>query len=392
MRARRDWLAIAAPSFNGQSETFIHDHVRTIAPGETILLCKDGRAADRFGAPVLADIDPWHAPRTLGERAVNAVRHRWRKHLAPGLPRSARRRVAEFLDGHGPRALLAEYGVIGTLLAPACREAGVPLYVHFHGYDASVLVREPGVMRAYRRLFRDARGIITASQFMADKLTRLGAPVEKIAVCPYGIDTALFAPTRRLAQRVLAVGRLVEKKSPDKTIRAFLMIAEQFPDAHLDVIGDGPLGSRCRDLIAAAGVESRITLHGAREPEFVAKKMREASLFVQHSVTAANGDTEGLGVSILEAMACAVPVVATRHNGFVESVAHGATGLLVAEHDIDGMAGAMAALLADPDRAAAMGTAGRRRVLERFTHDAARDRLRAALGLAPYSATAERAA
>lgn len=385
-------LAIAAPSFNAQSESFIHDHVRTIAPSETILLCKDGSGAGRFGLPVLADIDPWQAPRTLGERAINAVRHRWRTNIAPGLARRERRRVVAFLEAHRPRALLAEYGVMGLLLAPACREAGIPLYVHFHGYDASALLRDPRIVRAYRAMFRDARGIITASRFIAGKLQGIGAPMHKLHVCPCGIDPNRFVPTKRVPFRVLAVGRLVEKKSPLSTIKAFLMAAEQFPEAHLDIIGAGPLADGCRALIQNANAEARITMHGARDTEFVARKMREASLFVQHSVTAPNGDTEGLGVSIIEAMASAVPVVVTRHNGFVETVAHGVTGLLVDEHDVEGMAAAMAGLLGDAERAAAMGNAGRRRVLERFTHDVARDRLRAAMDLPPLATDSVQAA
>jgi glycosyltransferase involved in cell wall biosynthesis len=118
--------------------------------------------------------------------------------------------------------------------------------------------------------------------------------------------------------------------------------------------------------------------------------MRSGGIFVQHSLTASDGDTEGLGLSLLEAMACEVPVVVTRHNGFVETVEHNVTGLLVDEHDVKAMAGAIGDLLADPVRAEAMGKAARRRVLNHFTLEHSRTRLRAILGLSGSSANASR--
>jgi glycosyltransferase involved in cell wall biosynthesis len=108
--------------------------------------------------------------------------------------------------------------------------------------------------------------------------------------------------------------------------------------------------------------------------------MREASLFVQHSVTA-NGETEGLPVAILEAMASALPVVSTRHSGIPEAVLDNVTGYLVDEHDVDGMGVAMTKLFDHPKRAACMGVAGRERVLANFTQEMARDRLRALMRL-----------
>jgi glycosyltransferase involved in cell wall biosynthesis len=109
---------------------------------------------------------------------------------------------------------------------------------------------------------------------------------------------------------------------------------------------------------------------------------------VQHSVTGPNGDTEGLPVAIVEAMASALPVLSTRHSGIPEVVLDGETGLLVDEHDVSGMAEAMATLLGDTNRARAMGEAGRRRVLANFTHDHVRDRLRAIMGFPPFTGTA----
>ena len=95
--------------------------------------------------------------------------------------------------------------------------------------------------------------------------------------------------------------------------------------------------------------------------------MKKAALFCQHSVTAPRGDIEAFGITIIEAMACGVPVVVTRHNGFPETVVDGITGFMVPEHDVHAMAAAMKRLLADSELRRKMGKAARDRVIKKFT-------------------------
>ena len=380
-------LAIAAKSFHKPSETFIRDHVRIIAPGHAVLVCRDGREADRLGCPTIANVGAWRPPVGLRERAIKKIRKGWRKYVSPQMSRADRQRVVSFLRRHNVRVLLAEFLPVGVLFPHACEEAGVALYVHAHGVDASKLVRKRRWVRHYKALFPRCAGIIVPSRFLADKLALIGCPAEKLHVSPNGIDPTRFRPTARLPFRVIAVGRLVEKKAPHLTIRAFAEVARRFPEARLDMIGDGPLMDRCRALVEEHGLATRVRLHGAQPSNVVARFMAEASLFVQHSVVAPNGDTEGMPVSIIEAMASALPVLSTRHSGIPEVVLEGETGLLVDEHDVSGMAEVMVTLLGDTNRARAMGEAGRRRILANFTHDHARDRLRAIMGLPPFTGT-----
>lgn len=376
-------LAIAAPFFDQPSETFIRTHVRAIAPGRTVLLCQDAAGAEALDCPVLGalDLGIWPGDGPLPERIVAAVRRRWRRHIVSGLSGADRRRVMAFFATHRPAALLVEYGPTGVLFVDPCRAAGVPLFVHFHGYDASAFLRIRRWVKRYRLVFQSAAGIIAPSRFLAEKLVEIGCPRDKVHVSPCGVDASRFAATSRQPGRLVAVGRLVEKKAPHLTIEAFARIAGRFPEARLDMVGAGPLEHRCRDLVAEHGLEERVRLYGAQDHETVVRLMREAAIFVQHSVTAANGDTEGMPIAILEAMASALPVVSTRHSGIPEAVEHNVTGLLVEERDIDGMAAAMAELLDDPTRAAAMGVAGRARVLAHFTEDQTTERLRAIMRL-----------
>jgi glycosyltransferase involved in cell wall biosynthesis len=107
--------------------------------------------------------------------------------------------------------------------------------------------------------------------------------------------------------------------------------------------------------------------------------MQEANVFVQHSVTASDGDTEGLPVAILEAMASGLPVVSTWHSGIPEAVEDGVTGFLVAEGDWIAMGRAMLSLMEHPGRAQNMGQAGRNRVVGQFSSEISISRLRSVL-------------
>jgi colanic acid/amylovoran biosynthesis glycosyltransferase len=374
-------LAIAAPGFHDQTETFIRDHVRHLAPGRTVLICSDAKQAAELGCPLLAgvDIDVWKAPHSLLERVGHAFRYRY--YLRRGICRQDRRKVLTFFREHEVKEVLCEYGPTGCLVADTCHSVEMPFYVYFHGYDASILIRDRKWIPLYRDLFKKATGIVAPSRFLADKLSKIGCPDYKLHVVPCGVDSERFRPTRRRRLRILAVSRLTEKKAPHITIEAFGRLIKKFPLAELDVIGDGPLMGQCRGLAQELGLNERIRFHGWQPSEFVAALMGEASLFVQHSVTAANGDSEGLPVAILEAMASALPVVSTRHSGIPEAVIDGETGILTNERDVIAMAAGMSELLERPARAMAMGEAGRLRVLKYFSVEKSRDRLRAIMRL-----------
>jgi colanic acid/amylovoran biosynthesis glycosyltransferase len=330
----------------------------------------------------LSDIRPLSLPKNPAERFSNSLRFRWWHHVDPALRGVNERRVRSYLERHGVRAVLAEYGPEGCLLRLACKRAQTPLYVHFHGYDATSLPRDSLWRRSYRQLFRDAAGIIAPSSFIADRLEAMGCARNKLHVSACGIDVPAAPASFARQRRFVAVGRLVEKKSPLSTLRAFALVARRDPKVRLDIVGDGPLRERCIAAVSDLGLVDCVTFHGALPNERVMQLLSNSFAFVQHSVEAPDGDCEGLPVAILEAMACALPVISTRHSGIPDAVLHGETGLLVAEHDIDGMAGAMMAVLGDPEMAARMGRAGRDHVESAFTRARTAARLREIMGLA----------
>ena len=289
--------------------------------------------------------------------------------------------LCHLLKRSGVSTLMAEYGPVGVALMPAVEKLGCKFFVHFHGVDASSALHDSKMLTDYKRLFSMADGIFTPSQFISNLLSDAGCPSKNLHVVPCGVDLDDFPQSSRVPQTLIAIGRLVDKKGPLHTIKAFSAVLKDFPAAKLTMIGDGPLLSAARSLIIELGLQGRVEMLGALPHAEVRAHLRSASVFVQHSVTANNNDVEGLPVSILEAMASSIPVVSTRHSGIPEAVLDGKSGYLVDEGDILQMANRMRDLLSSNEKARQMGACGRSIVQTKFSSTQMAKRLQSLMHL-----------
>lgn len=278
---------------------------------------------------------------------------------------------ASYLKEESIDIVLAEYGPAGALVTAACREAGVPLVIHYHGFDA----HDREVLAEYGELYRDsydyAAAVVGVSEDMCRALENLGCPPEKVVYNPYGVDLGLFYPVNVSASPInfLSVARFAEKKAPHLTIQAFAKVREEYPEARLVMAGIGPLWKQSKSLAAELGLEEAIDFAGVLSHADVYELMKTSRAFVQHSVTAAGGDSEGTPNSILEAAAAGLPAVSTRHAGIKEAVLHEKTGFLVEEQDVEGMAAYLLKLAADASLAATLGANARRHMEENYSFD-----------------------
>lgn len=360
-------IALCTDRLGGVSETFIQAHVDGLGPGVTVVESSDF-VPSVDGRPVLSQAVAARAARKLA-RLVR--RQSWSREIDSAYAAAFRR----------ADVVLAEYGETGVRVLPACREAGAPLVVHFHGYDATrrdVIERQRD---AYALMFHEAAAVVAVSRRMRGDLLALGCPAEKVVVNPCSIDVDVFRATSPAENRptLLAVGRLVEKKAPHLLLLALKEALHDAPDARLRLIGDGPLMGLCRGVAKALGIEHAVDFLGAQPHERVAREMAAARAFVQHSVTAPDGDAEGTPVAVLEALASGLPVVATRHAGIADAVVDGQTGYLVDEYDVQAMADRLVRVVADPAGAQRLGAAGRERVGRCYERRARLARLRAVL-------------
>lgn len=346
-------LCIAKPNKNCAIETFINNHVRYLHPVEVI--CHGyfpGEFEDRketiFRFP-------------FSQRSVRGAL----RHLAPSLFAALyARALARFLQAKTIDVVFAEYGLVGSNIARGCRMAGVPLVVTFHGFDASDRETLEKYREGYQRLFSYATAIIAVSRPMQSKLITLGAPAAKVHWNPYGVDIRIFHPAAfsgdRHPVRLIFIGRLTYKKAPDLLIRAFHLAQQTVPDSHLTIVGAGEMKQDCLDLRDELELQEKITFCDAVSPEQVPALLRDADIYVQHSIVSESGDSEGTPNSILEASASGLPVISTLHGGIPDAVIHGETGFLVPEKDIEGMARYITLVVGDPALRHRLGTAGRR--------------------------------
>lgn len=268
-------------------------------------------------------------------------------------------------------AVLAEYGTTGAYLVEGCKKSQVPLFVHFHGFDASIRTILDAHRDAYRNMFDYASGIVVVSNAMKNRLLPLGAPSERLHLNPCGVDPNRFSGGSPETSGLvfLGVGRFVEKKAPYLTVLAFSKVVQAMPAARLIMVGDGPLLGPCKRMASALGIGTAIKFLGVQDPGRVGELMRNARAFVQHSLEADNGDSEGTPVAVIEAQMTGLPVISTRHAGIPDVVTEGETGFLVDEGDIDGMSARMLQLARNPELAGRMGRAARKRAEVHYTLD-----------------------
>lgn len=284
------------------------------------------------------------------------------------------RAVVERID---PDYIHAEFGRMGVL-ASHLTSASRPLVVFMHGYDITAMPKSTAWQRRYRKLWHKEVLILTPSEFMRQKVIGLGAAPQQVVVQQNGIDLDTWScsdPASRYAGKVsfLFVGRLIEKKGPRELVMAFARLRQLAPeiDAELTLCGSGSLEAELRRDIARLRLEGLVHLRGAVSNAEVRQAMMRAHIMLQHSVETASGDMEGLPVSLTEAAASGLPIIATRHSGIPEIVVHGVNGFLVEEHDIGGMAAKMAELARMPQRWSDFGRAGRTLVEQKFGNAAA---------------------
>lgn len=269
-------------------------------------------------------------------------------------------------------------------LALCGERRGVPYGVVLHGAEVAIPGRVPLLAPLARRVLAHASVLVCAGSYPEDEARRIaGASLAPVVRIPPGVDVAAYTPLtdeRRAAVRaavgvsddaalVVTVGRLVPRKGIDVLLGAVDECATAHPGLTLVVVGAGRDSRRLERLAATS--RATVRLLGAVDEQRKIELLGAADVFAQPCRSRWGGlEQEGFGIVFLEAAACGTPQLAGRSGGSFEAVDDGVTGLVVdAPADPKAVANALYAMLADPERCAAMGRAARQRAVASFDYD-----------------------
>jgi len=362
-------ILIVSPTKIGLTETFIRAHIEQLKGNVHYLYGwdldfkteADISLKDLYTAPI-GFIDKLKSllPHYIYFRLKQKTKQKYTKEAL----------IKRYIKEYQIDVVLAEYGTAGSFIAPVCVKLNKTYLVHFHGIDASSYETLKQFKEGYLYMFAHAEKIIVVSKAMAIALKNAGCPSEKLVINTYGPHPNYTKISVDYESNFLvAVGRHTYKKAPYLTILAFQKVLEKHPQLKLKMIGDGELFDVSKNLVKSLGLEDRVLLLGGLPRMEIAKHLQSAFMFVQHSVVAYNGDSEGTPVGIIEAMAAGLPVVSTRHAGIPDVVLEEETGYLVNENDIDQMAFYILKIVEDRNLARTMGQKGKARIENYYTLD-----------------------
>ena len=275
----------------------------------------------------------------------------------------------------------SHFGPYG-IMAQHLLEMGIlkgKLVTSFHGIDVSAYISAKG-SRVYNKLFSHCDLFLPVSQSWKGKLISLGCDEKKITVHHMGVDCRKFSFSPRKwtpdnGIRLVSIGRLTEKKGLEYGIRAVAHLIKEIPNVSYTIVGDGPLRTALTRLAMALDVGKNVHLPGWKDRNEVIEILEQSHILLAPSITASDGDMEGIPMVLMEAMAMGIPVISTTHSGIPELVEDGTTGLLVPEGDSEGLSKMMEELINSPRLAQDLAENARGFIEENFNLDKQNDRL-----------------
>jgi glycosyltransferase involved in cell wall biosynthesis len=339
-------LHVIEAMHQGGAETVVLEHVRHASPDFDVLVCALNR-----GGPALEEAG------ALGARTFVLSKGHDRLRGIVQLARLMRDEHVDLVNGHNPTGAL--YATVAARLAGVKAILRTEHSTHYAGRHSGLyaLAVEPTLIRMARRV------ICVCETVRAGHARRFPWARSRTVTVLNGISPA---PPSRAGLEVrrdlglgvddrvaLTVGSLTTQKAQHVMIEAFARVVSRIPQARLLLAGEGKLAERLRAQVRDLGLDGIVRFIGARQD--VPDLLAAADVFVLSSVR------EGLSISILEAMRAGLAVVVTRAGGCAEAVADHETGRLVPVEDPPALADALLEILSDPERAAAMGAAGRAR-------------------------------
>lgn len=331
-------LAVAhtMPEYLPRAGTFIYSAITFQRRFRPVVVAR--RITNRHEFPIDAPILAPNDASPSGQAFVRRV-----SRLIGQFPDEYERVMRRACRRYGCALIHAHHGWSGRDSIRTARRLGIPLVTTFYGRDLALKRGRASLRAPYGELFAHGAAFVCEGPEMAGHLVTLGCPAERIRLVKIGIDLERFGfriSARKRPLVVLQAARLVEKKGVDLAVRAFAAARPRLGASELWIIGDGELREDLTALASGLGVSSNVRFFGECSYSKYLELSERASVCIQPSRTAADGDTEGGAPTVLiEMQARGIPVVATSHADIPSVVA--AHEALVPEEDVSGLADAL---------------------------------------------------
>lgn len=359
----------------GGLQRYLHDLVRHLPPDHVTVFAPQWPGWRTFDAAQPFRVSRW--PGTV---------------LAP--TEDAMRRIRRLIAETNADVLLIGHGLPLGLGGPKLvADPGIPYVLLTGGWEV-MQVRVPGVAGWLRRACSSASAVLALSDYTRSRIRRVVPDHVPLEILSPGVDAERFHPDgggEPIRERlglddepvVVCVSRLVRRKGQDVLIKGLPRVLARIPEARLLVVGSGTGRKRLAALASAKGVASSVIFTGEVPDEALPEYYRAGDVFAMPCRSQFAGlEVEGFGIVFLEAAACERASIAGRSGGAAEAVEDGVTGLVVDGADVVAVADSVLELLKNPERASAMGRAGRERVEQEFDWPRVGERLAGILAAA----------
>jgi colanic acid/amylovoran biosynthesis glycosyltransferase len=273
--------------------------------------------------------------------------------------------------------VVAHFGTNGLRVARVIKRGRIsaPLLTIFHGNDVGGPMHDNTLAR-YRTVFEHGALQLPVNAFFRDALIEVGAMPAKVVVHHMGVRPGEIEYRWRSWEQgtlsFISVCRLTEKKGIEYALRALARLPRR--DWTFTVIGGGELLEELKRLAACLGIAEKVIFLGPRPHAEVKQRLRDAHVFVLPSVSATDGDVEGIPVALMEAMAAGLTVVSTYHSGIPELIDDHKTGFLAPERDVEALARQLTWVAENPNLCEPIARAARKKIEADFNADVLNER------------------
>lgn len=252
------------------------------------------------------------------------------------------------------------------------RNLNPKITVTFHGYDSHLYSKE-----YYKELFSIPNVLYTSNtQFTKQRILKLGAPNDRIAILPVGLDTLQFdeknqsKPEQEEVFKLLFVGRLIKWKAPILAIKILeSLVQTRNVKASLDIVGTGKEFENCQNYVIENNLQGSVHFRNAMGQEEIIELMSHSDVFLYPGIVDEEGNCEAQGLVIQEAQSMKLPVLVSDVGGTPEGVIDNQTGFVLKPNDLDGFVEKLLYLKENPEFRKRMGENGRNFVIQNYDND-----------------------